>query len=189
MSWRLASLRDMAKRSSYALKNKRGFYPTPEVAVQPLRAHLPPRIRYWEPCAGNGAIIRALPGCVRATDTKPLRQGIDTLNISAIRPFGVRWCGAQAFITNLPWPIGGKRGQPTLDMIVHLSELLPLWTILPFGFMCNQYSAAVHGRLVKIVPIGRVSWEGNGVGGKDDCAWHLFDVRNTAQPRIMARAA
>jgi len=25
-----------------------------------------------------------------------------------------------------------------------------------------------------VVPVGRLSWEGNGVAGKDNCAWYRF---------------
>lgn len=34
----------------------------------------------------------------------------------------------------------------------------------------------------KIVSVGRVSWEGNGIKGKDNCAWYLFDATQGCQP-------
>lgn len=50
----------MGKRSSFERK-PRDYYPTPVEAIMPLIPHLPlSDTGYWEPCAGDGAMIDVL---------------------------------------------------------------------------------------------------------------------------------
>jgi hypothetical protein len=69
----------MGKRSDFK-RIPRDFYPTPLAAVVPLRPHLPVGFHsYWEPCAGDGALIKHLPGfCYAATDIDPQASGVFT---------------------------------------------------------------------------------------------------------------
>lgn len=180
----------MSKRTPGLPKRPRGFWPTPLDPVRPLIPFLPKRFCSWvEPCAGDGALVRHLHqlwphgDCVLASDLEPQALGISRLDARelTVRP--------SLFITNPPWPVGGKRGDPALSIIVHLMHLAPSWMLLPWDFGANAYFGEVRNACVRIVPIGRVSWMGNGQGGMDNAAWYLFDGRHKAGPRLHARAA
>lgn len=179
----------MSKRTPGLPRRPRGFWPTPLDAVRPLIPFLPPTAEWIEPCAGDGALLRHLghlwPGgrCILASDIEPHAEGIsraDALHLKT-RP--------DLYITNPPWPEGGKRGDPALGIIVHLMRLAPSWMLLPWDFAANVYFREVSAACVEVVPIGRVSWLGNGQGGKDNAAWFLFDARHTAGATLRARAA
>lgn len=179
----------MGKRSDMPRKNARGFYPTPLKAVEPLFPYIMDVRRYWEPCCGDGAISLRIPGCVAATDIEPIGGAGhvgDCLDITADR---AEMHNIDAFITNPPWPKAGKRGDPALSIALHLSNIRPTWLLLPWDLSANKYFAGIRDRCVKIVPVGRVSWEGNGTPGKDNCGWYLFDCNHDAGPVVMARAA
>lgn len=180
----------MSKRTPGLPQRPRGFWPTPLDAVRPLIPHLPLAGCQWiEPCAGNGALLRHLTmlwpsgRCILACDLEPQAEGIsqaDALHLKS-RP--------GLYITNPPWPVGGKRGDPALSIIVHLMHLAPAWMLLPWDFAANAYFSEVRDHCVKVVPIGRVSWLGNGQGGKDNAAWYLFDGRHRYGPVLHARVA
>ena len=102
----------MGKRSNFE-RVERDFYPTPLEAVIPLLPHLPEGLAYWEPCAGNGALVRHLKRfkyvCALATDIEPRSEYIkraDALEISC--PFDVK-----QIITNPPW--GRKILHPMIE--------------------------------------------------------------------------
>ena len=180
----------MAKRSGQFKRKARDYYPSPFEVVAPLKAHLAPGVRYAELMAGDGAIIRALDGhalCVVATDIEPQAEGIYRLDVGAILPGDIDCTGAEVIITNPPWPRLGGKGQPTIGLIQHLSDMRPTWLLLSFDFAAAQYFQEVVGRCVKIVPVGRASWEGNGITVKDNAAWFLFDRHHIGTTRIFAR--
>ena len=178
----------MAKRSEYPRRD-RDFYPTPESAVIPLAPHLPTETTaYWEPCAGDGALVRALDThwgygtCTRATDIKPQQSWITRQDA-----FDVSECLTSSInITNPPWP--SRRGQPTLDMILHLSAMAPTWMLLSADFAHNAYFKDVAGICDKIVSVGRVSWLENGIRGKDNAAWYRFAKNHIGATRFFGRA-
>lgn len=178
----------MSKRTPGLPQRPRGFWPTPRDAARPLIPYLPVAASYIEPCAGAGDLVRHLadlwPGgrCVFASDMEPQAGGIaraDALDIVS-RP--------DLFITNPPWPVGGKRGDPALSIIVHLMGLAPSWMLLPWDFAANVYFGEVRNACVSVVPIGRVSWMGNGTPGKDNAAWYLFDACHSAGPILHRRS-
>lgn len=179
----------MGKRSDFALK-PRGFYPTPIEAVVPLVAHLrADGAEYWEPCAGDGRLITHLRAlwpngyCVRADDIKPMRGDVqrgDATTFSAPSR-------ATMAITNPPWPTSGQRGNPTIQIIRNVAAQVPTWLLLPWNFYANAYMADVGIPCAKIIPIGRVSWEGNGVAGKDDSSWSLWDMNHKGMPVLHRR--
>lgn len=179
----------MSKRTPGLPQRPRGFWPTPIDAVRPLIPHLPPRAEWIEPCAGDGALLRHLaqlwPGgrCILASDLDPQADGISVADARMLKS------RPELFITNPPWPVGGRRGEPALGIIVHLMSLAPSWMLLPWDFGANIYFREVSAACVKVVPIGRVSWLGNGQGGMDNAAWYLFDGRHRAGPVLHARAA
>lgn len=174
----------MGKRSDFE-RRERDFYPTPYEAVVPLLPHLGDLHFFDEPCAGDGALVRHLHQhsdliCHTAIDIAPQFNGAGKGDV-----FDIRGTKANCFITNPPWPAIGQKGDPTVSIAKHLSSLAPTWLILSADFAHNKYFAQLN--CVKIVSVGRVSWMGNGDGGKDNCAWYLFDEKNQEQTRFYGR--
>lgn len=184
----------MAKRSNAPRKPK-GQYYTPKEAFLPLLAHLgQPRIRFIEPCAGDGRLCDWLEEaghtCFGAWDIAPYAESATfntytppatsmkvfftdarKLNISDIAQ------GVTHAISNPPWPLPGMNGQPTIAIIKRMLHLnLTTWMLLPADWMHNHYSAPLlrdHGR--KIVSIGRVKWfPGSEHDAMDNCCWYQF---------------
>jgi len=181
----------MGKRSTFPPKPNAG-YDTPLGAVVPLVRHLPaaPTL-YAEPCAGNGKLIDGLARlwphgkCLLATDIAPRSALVghgDALEMQALD-----WCGL--IITNPPWPKPGQKGAPTVPILAHLSHLAPTWALLNADFAHCHYFAALEARCAKIVSVGRVSWEENGVKGKENAAWFLFRPEFCGQTRFFGVAA
>lgn len=179
----------MGKRSTFP-RRERDFYPTPEAAVVPLVRHLPQGspVSFWEPCAGDGALIRGLARqwrwgtCTKATDIEPQAEFIVRQDL-----FDVTECLPSLIITNPMWP--HRRGQPTIDTIKHLAALRPTWLLLSADFAHNAYFNEVSMLCDKIVSVGRVSWMDNGVSGKENSCWMLFDANNIGATRFFGRAA
>lgn len=173
----------MGKRSTFERK-ARDFYPTPYEAVLPLLPHLPDGVVFDEPCAGDRDLVAHLTthghDCARASDVSD-RYPVDA--------FDLKRTGAQMFITNPPWPLPGKNGDPTISMAIHLSDMLPTWFLLNADVAHNKYFRRVEHRCRKIVSVGRVSWAGNGVKGKENCAWMLFDKPAALPTEFYGQAA
>ena len=181
----------MGKRSSF-VTDALGRYDTPASAAAPLLPHLVPGTRYWEPCAGALKLVEALAPvatCVAATDIEPRAEGVYRMPADQVTAADVRAMAIDAIITNPPWPKGGQRGDPTLSLLRCWVALAPTWALLPADFQHNRYFAEVGPWCAKIVSVGRVSWAGNGVGGKDNAAWFFFTPYNTARPRFYWRDA
>jgi hypothetical protein len=158
----------MGKRSSFKRK-ERDFYPTPYQAVLPLLPHIPYATKFCEPCYGEGHLARHLElhGHEMVAWAEIKNGGLDAMDIAST--------SADMFITNPPWPMPGKKGDPTIKMALHLSSIAPTWFLLNADVMHNRYFSSISKRCVKIVSVGRVSWEGNGISGKENCAWFLFN--------------
>lgn len=179
----------MSKRTPGLPQRPRGFWPTPHEAVAPLVPYLPPRARYGEPCAGDGSLIEHLEGlwpgghCYWASDIEPQSPGIHTLDAlkldGAVRP--------ELWITNPPWPKLGKKGDPAMSIILHLTSIAPVWALLSWDFAANDYFSRAIDQCAEIVPIGRVSWMGNGKRGKDNCAWFNFSAQNRFHTTVRKR--
>ncbi|WP_313349099.1 hypothetical protein [Paracoccus sp. (in: a-proteobacteria)] len=92
------------------------------------------------------------------------------------------------WVTNVPWPVTGGKGDPALSIIKHLIGIAPAWVLLPWDFAANGYFGRLIGQCSDIVPIGRVSWLGNGTPGKDNAAWFRFDAQNRFPAVVRARA-
>lgn len=179
----------MSKRTPGLPQRPRGFWPTPLDAVRPLIPYLPADADWIEPCAGAGDLVRHLAqlwpsGRLSAAyDLLPQAEGIEQGDARALelRP--------DLYITNPPWPVSGKKGDQALSIIVHLMRLAPSWMLLPWDFGANVYFREVRSACVQVVPIGRVSWLGNGQGGMDNAAWYEFDAGHSRGPILHARAA
>lgn len=169
-------------------RKPRDFYPTPIEAMYSLMPHLKERFNYFEPTAGDGAIIRHLlaarPGarCIGATDIEPLAPGIEQLDLLKETPVGLPM--SDIAITNFPWD--RKLLHPMIDAV---TEHCPVWTIIDSKWLNNESSARfLTDHLVKVVPVGRVIWEpGTTEAGKVDCSWFLFDKAHKGYSRNIPR--
>lgn len=181
----------MSKRAPGLPQRPNGFWATPRAAVAPIVPWLPLAARYGEPCAGDGAIIAALtdlwPGgrCLWASDLDPKGPGIGQMPVSEITAEYAEHVGL--WITNPPWPKTGQRGDPALSIIAHLITMAPVWALLPWDFAANTYFNRLAVACSDVVPIGRVSWMGNGLPGKDNAAWFRFDQTNRRGTALWAR--
>lgn len=180
----------MSKRSPGHPQKHFGFWPTPRTAIAPLVPYLPKLCTYGDPCAGDLALVDGLRDllptirCTWASDIISRIPGVEQLDALTIE---VQENIPALWITNHPWPMGGKRGDPALSIIHHLCQLTPMWALLPWDFAANDYFRHVAPWCAEIVPIGRVSWLGNGTPGKDNCAWYRFDAMNRHQTIVHAR--
>jgi hypothetical protein len=156
----------MGKRSVFP-RIPQGAYPTPAEAVAPLLPHLAPNTPFLEPCAGDGYLIghlkRAGHGLVGAFDLP--RPDARVKRYDEAKP-GV------VFATNPPW-----RRAVLHPIIVNLSDQAPTWLLLDAAWVHTRQSEPYLQRLRTIVSVGRVKWiMDSPFTGKDDCAWHLFDL-------------
>jgi hypothetical protein len=77
----------------------RDFYRTPVDAVLLAKDLMDPNLRWWEPCAGDGAISKNLSGVTYASDIYPMCDGIDKLNmLTCDKPANI-----DAVVTNPPF--------------------------------------------------------------------------------------
>ena len=179
----------MGKRSDFP-RRPRDFYPTPFEAVIPLLIHLDENTQFDEPCAGNGTLISHLEAhqhtCTRATDIEPKSDAISTENALKLID-----CKGHCFITNPPWPLPGQNGDPMVKLAQHLSDIAPTWLLLNADVMHNRYFGKLSDRCIKIVSVGRVSWEQNRIKGKENAAWFKFNKNclNPFAPVFYGRAA
>ncbi|MFG6083903.1 hypothetical protein ACEUZ9_000138 [Paracoccus litorisediminis] len=174
----------MGKRSNFE-RIERDFYPTPPEAVAPLLSHLPLRARFFEPCAGDGALVRHLEAaghhCVRASDIAPQAEWSEqrcVLTRSPL-PLGI----APLFITNPPW------SRDILHRIIlKLSKFAPTWLLFDADWMHTRQSGEFMQLLRKVVSVGRVRWiPGTKMTGKDNCCWYLFDARRQGPVEFVGR--
>ena len=169
----------MSKRTKTdnAKKNPQDFWPTPVSAVTPLARILPPATVYDEPCAGDGALVAGLASyghiCANAFDTMPRAAGIrlqDALTADVGR----------MIITNPPyrWDLL----QPLLDRWIGAVEC---WLLLPWDMPCNKRMTPYATHIDRVLPLGRVSWMGNGQGGMENSGWFHFaaEPQNMVLPR------
>lgn len=166
----------MGKRSDFE-RHPRSFYPTPWVAFEPLIPYLPEAgTHIGEPCAGDGLLcshlVKAGLHVAWAGDIHPLHPNVvvcDAREVPADAPVDM-------FITNPPWPEGGKGGEPTLEILRHLSSLRPTWALLHTDIMFNTYATPAMAFCHRVVTVGRVKWRPDTKWvGKENCAWLLFD--------------
>ena len=174
----------MGKRSDFE-RIPRDFYRTPEAAVLPLLPHLPYGVMFAEPCAGDGALVRALErhgmSCVEALDIEPRTE-------IAYRRDALGWWpdySADCIITNPPWDRALLH-----PMIKRFSAARPTWLLFDADWVHTRQAAPFLPLLRKIVSVGRVKWiPESKMTGKDNCAWHLFDARSEGPAVFVGRAA
>ena len=178
----------MGKRSNFE-RRKSDTYDTPKEETAKLLPYLPNGTRFVDPCAGCGKLIDALVEaghiCVGAVDIEPRRSDIARGNLMTTE-FPEEM---DQFITNFPWPHPGQKGDPALSMILRCIEHAPVWCLLPADFMQNVYFQRVSRYCRLIFGVGRVSWMENGVRGKENAAWYLFDKANRSQTVFLPQRA
>lgn len=159
----------MGKRSDFK-RIARDYYKTPEHAVTPLVPFLKDVQTYCEPCAGDGALISHLSellDCVSAFDIAPHNPNIPIKDALSLDNSDLN--NADVIITNPPWD--RKILHP---LILHFSSLRPTWLLFDADWMHTKQSVEYMKYVKKIVSIGRVKWF-DGVHGKDNSCWYLFD--------------
>lgn len=160
----------MGKRSDFK-RVARDFYPTPLRAVEPLIPKLRKGTSYYEPCAGDGALIKHLKGygilCALACDIEPQDTGIikkDMFDIDMSK---------KQIITNPPWD--RKILHPLIEKII--AEDAKAWLLFDADWMHTKQSAKYMPYCSDIVSVGRVKWiEGSANTGKENCAWYAFSA-------------
>lgn len=170
----------MGKRSDFA-RIARDFYPTPPEAVAPLIPHLPDVFSYTEPCAGDGALVDALPfgRCDWAGDIDPRREDIEQQDALETCDYT-----ADYIITNPPWS-----RHILHPMIEHFSDMRPTWLLFDADWVHTKQAVPYLPRLRKIVSVGRVKWiKDSPHTGKDNCAWHLFTAPSDEPAQFYGRA-
>jgi hypothetical protein len=182
----------MGKRSDFP-RNKRDFYTTPESALKALVPCLRPGTVFYEPCCGDGRLIRHLEKydmkCAGASDIETdYLEGsrIDALGAGLLRI--IKATDARKIITNTPWPRRAGRGEPAMSFIHQFAGIMPSWMLFPADMMHNVYFSEVKPMCAKIVTVGRVSWMDNGVSGLDNAAWYLFDIEHDGPTEFLGRA-
>ena len=161
----------MGKRSDFQTRAL-AYYPTPREAVIPLLAHLPNKVRFCEPCAGEGILARHLEHygheCVIAYDVAPRAEWVLANDASWLQEADL--CGSDFIITNPPWE------RTVLHQIIErCCHLAPTWLLFDADWMHTRQATPYMKWLISIVSVGRVKWiEGSNGAGKDNACWYLF---------------
>jgi hypothetical protein len=155
----------MGKRSRLG-RTPHDFYETPFEAVRPLLRVLPRGLTFVEPCAGGGAIVRALEEtgriCIGQFDRERDAR-------HALYPMAA----GDMFVTNPPY---WGRPAELHPLIENLSDQAPTWLLLPSDWLFNASSGPLTMRLRRIVAVGRVKWFPlSSSSSMDNAAWLLFD--------------
>lgn len=148
----------------------RDYWPTIDIRARaPLIPHLPRGVRYAEPMAGNGSLIRILGPeieCAWAADLVPQGEGILVGDVMEAE-IG----DADMFITNPPWTRWMLH-----KLLVHLSDRAPTWLLVDADWMNTAQFGRFASRCRRIVYIGRLLWvPGTTNPGFTACCWYLFD--------------
>lgn len=175
----------MGKYSDQFTRKPRDFYPTPEKAFLPLLPHLPEVFTFAEPCAGDGRLVQHLDThtkgiCTWASDIEPQRDWIATSDVFDLNRTKMK--NPEFIITNPPY-----EKNLLLGMIPFLTDIAPTWLLLRSDFAFNKYAGQFEKTLAKVVAVGRVSWEENGVSGKENHAWMLFSKFKTGRTEFYVR--
>jgi hypothetical protein len=177
----------MGRRSNFP-RSPKDFYSTPAAALPPLIRHLPPGVRYLEPSAGDGALVRALAAhgyvCRLAIDLDPKGPGILRRDALTLTPVDV--AEVDMIIGNLPW--SWQLFRPLLEHLLTLGR--PMWILRDTAWAFNLRSATLIDRCALVQPTRRLRWIPNTPNfAKDDCAWHFFPSGHHGGPRLLPRIA
>ena len=155
----------MGKRSAFE-RIPHDLYDTPAKAVGPLLRRLKSKIRFIEPCYGNGALARILMDAGHQ-----LMERHDLPIDARVHPYSP--ARGVIFITNPPY---WGRPADLHPLIENLSDQAPTWLLMPSDWLFNRSSCPLIRRLRRIVAVGRVKWiPGSAHTSQDNAAWLLFD--------------
>jgi hypothetical protein len=190
------------------------FYPTIDPrCIPPLLAHVPAGTVFAEPCAGAGDLVQLLEAaglvCDWGLELEPQtdclrnRWPIGVGNALTLSARDLRELGsiASVFISNLPWEVSWLH-----PLIVHLSAILPLWSLHNASWASTQQAARIGPICTDVVAVGRLKWfpdrppplresceseaehlarvkKHRSYDPPDDCAWYRFDAVNPSPTR------
>ncbi len=168
----------MGKRSDFARRPMDSYLTIDPNAVTPLAPFLKDILYFAEPCVGKGHLVHHLERagliCLWQSDIAD-KEPHDALLIS---DFGD--C-IDAIITNPPWT-----REILHRMIKHFQAIAPTWLLFDADWAHTKQSAPYIDQCSHIVVVGRLRWiEGTKMKGKDNCAWHRFDVNHRGGPRFV----
>jgi len=161
----------MGKRSDFPKIEKDAYMTTDAKAVRPLQVffggtNLTRKISYYEPCAGNGDLIRLLGDSFVCDGYSDIEKDARVTEYETT---------ALYFITNPPWT------RSILHPIIeNLRKQRPTWLLFDADWMFTAQSAPYMKYCRTILPVGRLKWipDSNNTG-KDNCAWYLFVNQET----------
>lgn len=168
----------MSKRRNTFERITHDKYKTPERGVWPLIRHLPPGVRYAEPCAAEGKLIKWLNEdgfrCTWASDIEPERPVVDMpimrLDAMKLTDAMLRQRRVDMIITNPPWT------RPILhELIKHFRSLRDTWLLFDVDWMFNGESAHLVRCAKLAVAVPRLKWiENTEHGATDNVCWFFF---------------
>ena len=168
--------RDFAKYK----RHKRDFYATPVEPILKLIPYLSGN-SFAEPMCGDGAIVRVLESkgyeAAFLADLEPQGEMAGRARKMDVRATTLNdYVHCSEIVSNPPWPHRGKKGDPTVEIIKHLTDVQPrpVWLLLSADFMHNKYFNELAPHCHKMISVGRVSWMQNGDVGYDNAAWYAF---------------
>ena len=167
----------MSKILGKKIHHPHDFVATPEKAVLSLVPHLPMGVKYYEPCYGQGDLVRALnrfgmAECVGWSDIRPPGRVLDA---AALTSGDIR--DTEMFITNPPWSV--HLLHPILDNLLSLN--LPIWFLLYADWLFTRQAVPYLPWIRHVVTMPRQIWiEGTKDTGTANCCWINFDPRGNA---------
>jgi hypothetical protein len=171
-------------RKARKAANKHDLWPTPYHGILPLLPHLPDKVHFLEPCAGDGRMIGYLQEhghvCEGAWDIEPQDPSIRALDARYLIT-GLAY-DRFMFITNPPW------SRDILHpLIMHLLPQHPTWLLFDADWAHTKQATPILPFCKLIVSAGRIKWlEGQeadkGHSPKDNCAWYFFTPHRGGGP-------
>ena len=154
------------------LHSARDFYRTPRECVELAKDLMDGSLRWWEPCAGDGAISSTLPQVTFASDIHPLKEGIDKLDIlTCDKPDNV-----DAIITNPPFfAINEILNRALFEWKI---PILLLIRIEPLSTQKRNYFTKFISNMHIVSSLIKFTTEDNRIvngNGTMRCAWTLFN--------------
>lgn len=154
------------------------FYATPKEAVLLAKPLMDPKIKWWEPCAGDGAIRDNLPNVIKSSDINIMADNIEQLDVlKCEKPKGIT-----GMITNPPFTLGHDIIKRAL-----FEWKIPALMLMRVEYMAGKNRLDIRKHMTKMCIVSDLIKfrrdddtyiNGNGTGR---CAWMLFDPNQTVK--------